>query len=270
METTTATRQPVADAARNDDGTTSITVPAPDLARAIAWVAPAAAKDSARNTSYYIGINLTFGHADYHAPHFEPAKGWKSKLIGDYAISVAATDRYRLHWATVNVPAIEDTTVGVEYAIPSGSITLPAKELATVAKTWPKPSRATIMPNRIRITFIEDDSLAPVRFDVLEPAADIVVASQTIRPDSQQTFPKYARLVPAVDNTTSAASVAWDPAFMADLASTAKTLKLGTLAFHLPAAEGKNVEQVQRACLIVPNDDSTTVSYAAILMPVKF
>ena len=44
------------------------------------------------------------------------------------------------------------------------------------------------MPNRIRITFIEDDSLAPVRFDVLEPAADIVVRTATVLKDRVATL----------------------------------------------------------------------------------
>lgn len=267
METATQTRTH-ADVVLNEDQTVSITVPSTSLTQAITWVAPAAAKDSDR--SNLTGINITYGPAEEHVPHYDPAQQWQRKPASGYALTLAATDRYRLHWSTLVVPTVEELSRG-QWDTPSGSLTLPAKELAAVAKTWPKPTRATGgMPHRVRITFTPGQVAGDVRLEVLDPNAEHATASQTIQLDTDRTaFPKYKTLVPVPDNSHSPADVVLNPDFLAGMASAAKALKVSGMAFHLPAATDKDREQVKRACLITLNDPESVVSHSAILMPIK-
>ena len=267
METTTQTRTH-ADVVLNEDQSVSITVPSTNLTQAITWVAPAASKDSDRGG--FSGINITYGPAEEHVPHYDPTKQWQRKPVSGYALTLAATDRYRLHWSTLVVPTVEDRPSQGQWDTPSGSLTLPAKELAAISKTWPKPTRATGgMPYRVRITFTPGQPQSAIRLEVLEPVAEQVISSQSLREPETNSFPKYTTLVPVPDNSHSSADVAFNPEFLADMAAAANKLKVSGMAFHLPAAQDKGREQVRRACLVTLNDPEASVSHSAILMPVK-
>ena len=259
MTTTTTTAARVhPDVRRNADDTISVTVPASDFTQALTWVTPAASRDGGPLAV----TNLAYGPGAGHAAHYLPRKEWARKPADDYSLSLAATDRYRLHWPTMAVPAAEDVAgVTPRWVAPAGSFNLDTKELVAAAKAWPKTPRGLYL---IRVTFTEA-GVGDVRLEVL--AGDQVIVSQILR-IADVNFPKYASLVPTPVEGSCPSSVAWNPIFLADMAKATKALKVSSLAFRLPSGDDG---QVKKAALVVPNEDpEATIAHSAILMPVKF
>lgn len=235
---------------RNSNGTVTLTVPLADLTNAITWTSPAASTDERLDS-----ICFTYGPAAKHAAHYTPS-GARKPFTG-YALSLAATDRYRLHWSTTTVPDGPTETDAL-----AGSFCVKAKALVAAAKSWPKPPRGEAPGIRfVRITFTPD--LADeVRLEAM--VGDQVIALNVL-PSEASTFPKYESLVPKMSNDTGPSIAAFAPAFLMDLAKASKALfKDSCLVFHF-----QEDATAKKAALVFPNNFSEQAACSAILMPVK-
>lgn len=228
--------------------TVSATVPLVHLQDALTWVAPCAA--TGRVPENLRSIEVRIAEAGSHAPHY--GKDWGHVTAEGRAVSLAATDRYRLGWCTILTTGDDDSATG------DATFLLDAKALAAAVKSLPKSKRG--MPeNTVRFTFDQDTQL--VTLDALEYGTDLVssVKFQTV-PGS---FPKYQALIPDVtlpDYTAEVFHV--NAAFVADFAKAAvKVHPEGTLRIA-PRAE--------KACAVATAwVDDYAPRFSAILMPVR-
>ena len=235
--------------------TVSATVPLVHLQDALTWVAPCAAtgRRPALEPECLRSIEVRIAEAGSHAPHF--GKDWGHVTAEGRAVSFAATDRYRLGWAT-----LQALSEGEHESGDTGEATflIDAKALAAAVKSLPKSKRG--MPvNTVRFTFDQDTQL--VTLDVFEYGTDLVssVKFQTV-PES---FPKYQALIPDVtlpDYTAEAFHV--NAAFVADFAKAA-------VKMH---AEGtmRIAPRSSKACAVATAwVDDYVPRFSAILMPVR-
>lgn len=122
------------------DTAQSVTVRMQEVRDALAWVLPAAAKDPA--IPAMAGVYVTLTGAAGGLPSFGGGvQGSGARL------TVAATDRYRAHWATIVLPDVPAPEA-------PWSVLLPAREVAAAMKGWPRvpargiPAAATVTLER--------------------------------------------------------------------------------------------------------------------------
>lgn len=246
-------------AVATEAGAPTAVVPLGALRDALTWVLPAAAKPSdgipalaavhITLTAHDAPTLPTFG-ADWHArqPTAKP---------GGSVLTLAATDRYRAHWAAI----VLDSPIPGE----SFDVMLPAAELAAAAKAWPRDRG--LIPGEASLLLTE------AGWDV-RATADGATAQRTILPE-EGTFPQLDRIVQGLaerlpDPTDSAA---FNPRYLADLATAAVRIagKSGTplrmrgTTKQLPS--GKGTEPGPALLQLRPSE--SRVEYSALLMPVR-
>jgi DNA polymerase III subunit beta len=118
-------------------------------------------------------------------------------------VTFAATDRYRLAVGTVRWS--EGATA--RYGADDWAVSVDAKALTAAVKSLPKAdkygrhSEAQVFVN-----------LTPTGVEIVHPTGT------TVLPVVELDFPRWRALVPAEDATVAVESIAWNPAYMADVA----------------------------------------------------
>ena len=118
-------------------------------------------------------------------------------------VTFAATDRYRLAVVTVAWSEGYTHNNGEDW-----SVSVDAKAFAAAVKAFPKtPARAPA-------------PVTPWAFVNLTPAGVEIVhlTGTAVLPAVELDFPRWRALVPAEDATVAVESIAWNPAYMADVA----------------------------------------------------
>lgn len=234
--------------------TVSATVPLVHLQDALTWVAPCAA--TSQGSEYLRSIEVRIAEAGSHAPHY--GKDWGHVTAEGRAVSFAATDRYRLGWAT-----LQALSEGEHESGDTGEATflIDAKALAAAVKSLPKSKRG--MPvNTVRFTF--DAPLHTVTLDVFDRGVTVgSVMLPTVDTQDATSFPKYELLVPDVtlpDYTAEVFHV--NAAFVADFAKAAvKVHGSGTMRI---------APRSSKACAVATAwVDDYAPRFSAILMPVR-
>lgn len=165
----------------------TVAVPLHEIRRALEWVIPSASTDSS-NPSFSV-VNFIFGEPAQHTPHYD--RDWIKVPAKSYALSVAATDRYRLSYATISGAQVTDTT-DLTSIDAGGSFSVPVKELKAAMKAWPKPT--SIGSTDVMVAFKVESSQVTVSVtDHGQLTTQAVLPTINDRP-----FPRYKDLIPDV------------------------------------------------------------------------
>ena len=216
-------------------------VPQVFVVSALAWVESAAVR--MRVPGRFSGIHVRWGDGPgEHPPFYGP--GWQRCEVSGPALTVAATDRYRLMVATVRL--------GSEYAgMASGCVELHRPDLLAVVKGWSKPVPAD----------------APVRFRAAEGQVQVSTATTThmLTAMAGHEFPQIGRLLPDVAGGSERTEhVQFNAAFLRDIADAARKIDPGDPLVDLaPGDQDRAVVFRTR-----PTGDDQVV-YRGLLMPVK-
>lgn len=237
-------------------GLTTVSVPLSQFQDALAWVAPCAATGSGfGNVAWMHAVEVRIANGGSHAPHY--GKQWEHVSTAGRAVSFAATDRYRLGWAT-----LQASSEGEHESGDTGEATflIDAKALVTAARSLPKAKRGSVFT--VRVTF--DAQLHTATLDVFDRGVTVgSVMLPTVDTHDATSFPKYESLVPDVtlpDYTAEAFHV--NAAFVADFAKAAvKVHKSGTMRI---------APRSSKACAVATAwVDDHAPRFSAILMPIR-
>lgn len=248
----TITTQPLASTnpqvVTDDGNTATVTVLLSTITDALNWTIPAAAKDHALEA--ITGIQFTVGVPASHPGHYD--LGWNRVLPTATALTLAATDRHRLHWATVPVAeaaGTPDPTVGFQFIVG-------AADLASAMKSWPKvPARGVPLMATATFSFDRACSRVDIRANYLHVTA--TASYRTV----EGTFPNVGPLVPWAWSDCAAEGIGLSATYLGSL--TAAALKSGSksspLRFRLngpakPLAVSASTTEdlVQRSALLMP------------------
>ncbi len=218
-----------------------LAVPQVFVGSALAWVESAALRE--RVPGRFSGIHLRWGDGTgVHPPFYGPC--WEQCEVSGPALTMAATDRYRLMVATVRL--------GSEYAgMPSGCVDLHRPDLLAVVKGWPKPVHADA-----RVTFRAGDGQVQVSTATTTHMLTAMVGHE---------FPQIGRLLPDVTvGDERARYVQFNAGFLRDIADAARKIDPGDPLVDLaPGDQDRAVVFRTR-----PTGDDQVV-YRGLLMPVK-
>jgi hypothetical protein len=236
--------------------TATVALPLVDLLDALTWVTPASASTKDRNNAF-AGVHFTYGPGAEHAPHWNAQ--WVKEPTERYAVTLAATDRYRLAYSTIEVPTVE----GAPAPSVSGTFVLDTKELLTAAKVWGRPRRG--MPSPL-VRIVHDVEANTVALSLVDPITD-QASSTNVLPVSESTsnWPTYRALLPDVDASKPMALVNINAAFLADFAKSAtKVNRNGSEVLSLAPYHAEKAIPVRPYW-----DADATVHHSAILMPIR-
>jgi hypothetical protein len=237
--------------------TATVALPLVDLLDALAWVTPASASTNDRNNAF-AGVHFTYGPGTEHAPHWNSQ--WVKVPTERYAVTLAATDRYRLAYSTIEVPTVE----GAPEPSASGMFVLDTKELLNAAKVWGKPRKG--MPSPLA-RLVHDVEANTVALSLVDPITDQASSTNVLQVSELPTtnWPKYQRLLPDVDATQPMALVNVNAAFLADFAKSAvKVNRNGSEVVSLAPYHAEKAIPVRPYW----NADAT-VHHSAILMTIR-
>lgn len=176
------------------------------LSRAVGWVQSAAAGAGDRAV-HLTGVRLIVGPSVRHPRVYSP--GWgRVPVSAGYAVTVAATDRYRLAVATIELPEVDGGLA------PDVAVTVPRAELVAAVKSWGRqPAFATVT-----VGVEQDRAASLVRVETAVP----VMTSVTMR-SVEGSFPDVGRLLPEFDGVEHGpVQLGFNAAFLQDFAAAAR------------------------------------------------
>lgn len=244
MSTTTTTTQAAV---------TTVAVPLFELRRALEWVIPSASSPADR--SPYSVVHFLFGAPEQHTPHYD--KRWDLVPATSYALSVAATDRYRLSYATISGAQVKDTN-DLTSIDAGGTFVVPLKELKAAMKAWPKPKGS------------HEDVLIAFRNEGTQVTVTVTengqLAQQTFLPTEDMSFPKYKGLIPPVpENRTEAPYFTLNAHFLQQMAAAAtKVNGRGGVGLSFSPMDPQKAIPVRTHW-----DADATTHFSAIIMPIR-
>ena len=213
---------------------------------ALEWVAPAFEKD--RTLPALSSIYLRIGPSDAHPGTYRA--DWSRRMPKGAAITLAATDRYRLHWATVDIDVSED--------VPRFDFMVPGAELLTAAKSWPKRTRGFAADLEQLAIDVPADALAATftaRF------LDVTASSSLRLTDG--TFPRFDSLMPWDFEGDADPVGHYSPTYLAQMATAAAKVGTPKAAIHM------RLRGVKPAAFAATTADDNVAHYSAILMPIR-
>lgn len=161
------------------------------LLGAFEWAAHAAGKDDRLPT--LTKVHFRFGPADVHPDHY--AEDFTAERQPTHALTVAATDQYRMAWASVPLWTERDTEPP---AVAPFTMLVSAAELLAVARTWRNraPRNVLILPDPTlgQVEFVLLDGYRSDQEGFIRGATLPMVANTD---DDNRRFPKYHHLVNA-------------------------------------------------------------------------
>jgi hypothetical protein len=183
----------------------AVTIPQHTLAQMVAMVGHAASTEDWGHGALRT-IRFTIGDAYDHVPHYEHRTFTKRSMAGT-AISMAATDRYRLAWATAGCTAPAPMESQVEFL-------LSATALRKMVAAMPKPVRRKPSDKHVPlVTLTVGDTF--VRFAVGD--GDYVQETTLAKAGDASGFPKLDRVVKFGRESDNPDHFALNPAYAAEM-----------------------------------------------------
>lgn len=236
-------------------GTMHLTMTAKDVTAALAWVSVGASKDA--TLPVITGVHMSYG-TDH--PHHYGDRHQTVRHEG-YGVTFAATDRYILTHATVPVGG---NVSGDE----SGSVLLPAKELAAAVKAWPKAGRSG-QDNEITFEITFTPAGVPLSVSVECLVMGQPATTHVLRPIMGE-FPKFRQLLPDfTDSATSPIGMALDATRVSDVARAAVKASGNKRVVVSMRAAGSQDEYARKPVALAVSNADSPVYLSGLLMPVR-
>ncbi len=234
--------------------TTTFTVTASAFTAGVEWGKASASTD--QTLPVLTGILLEWGQS----PDHYTARHGKRKDVPADGLTMVATDRFTLTWATM--PFEGD-------APEAGRVLLPAKELASIVKAWPKRGRG-MTDNEVTVTVNSTPAGVPLTVTIECLVMGQPVATNVLRPVMGE-FPQYRKLVPAFeDGSGSPAGLAFDAGKLSKLLTAAvKASGEKHAAVSLRAGGSPDTYSDKPIAIAVHVPYDHPVKLSGLLMPVR-
>lgn len=216
------------------------------LHKALMWTVPSAADRTSPSLSV---VSFTVSTVDNAPQHY--GRDWSTAVTesdSGYVLTVAATDRYRLTYATV--PILDIGTLNPDpYAICEGSVLVDVADIKQHVTAFGKAGMSattTLTQTGGMVTFATKQTGGDSAVTLLERVGS---------------FPNVRQLMGTIKPAELAAGpVAYDPQFLGDMATAARKIDRGSQLQLAPNGE--------RATVVRLNRDSV-MRFAGLVMPVR-